>query len=109
MVPQTRGHLEARGAEQISQLRRKLGELLGVKGSDVSEEHGSVAEVFGDGRVGGADGGEAESGLLLEEIDGGFELFVDQLELCFVAIGVAFDFALEDGEAELLGAPARGL
>jgi len=45
----------------------------------------------------------------MEEIDGGFELFVNQLELCFVTFWVTFDFTLKGKKTDILGAPARCL
>lgn len=74
----------------------------------MSQKHGSVAEVLGNGTV-GADGGESESRLLLKEIYGGFELFVNQMELRFVTLWVTLDLTLKDRKAELIGAPARRL
>lgn len=62
----------------MGELLREFGKLLRVKRCDMGQEHGPIAEVFGYGGVSGyaGDGGEVENSLLLEEIEGGFELAV---------------------------------
>lgn len=84
--------------------------MLGVERGDVREESDAVAEVFGDGGVGGdaADGGEVERRLLPEELEGGVELVVDEGELGLVAFRVAFHLGLEGREAQLLGGEGGG-
>lgn len=71
------------GAEEVGDLLGEVGELVGVEGGDVSEEHGQVAEVFGDDEIGGdaCGGGEIEGGLVVEEVEGGVEVAVEEAEL----------------------------
>lgn len=78
MTAKAGGQRGGGGSEQVGELLRELRELFGVKRSDVSQERGSVAEVLGDRGVGAdaADGGEVESGLLLEELQRRLELAV---------------------------------
>lgn len=84
--------------------------MLRVKRSDVGQEHGPIAEVFRDRGVGGdaADGGETHGGLLLEEVERGIELIVEEDELRLVPFWVALHLGLERREAQLLGGSTGG-
>ncbi|WRX16120.1 hypothetical protein QQP08_008607 [Theobroma cacao] len=56
----------------------------------MGQEHGTITEVLGDGwvRTDASNGGEVESRLLLEELESGIELTVDEMELRFVPLWV---------------------
>ena len=84
-------------AKQVGEFAREIGEVFGVKRSDVGEEHGPVAEVLGDGGVAAdaGDGGEVHSGLSLKEFEGGIELVINKKKLRFVAFGIALHFRLK--------------
>lgn len=107
-APKPGGQRPRGGAEELGEPTRELGQPHGVERRDVGQERGAVAEVLGDGGVGGdaADGGEAEGGLLLEELERGVELAVDEAELRLVPLRVALHLRLERRQAQLLGAPA---
>lgn len=84
--------------------------MLRVERGDVGQEHGSIAEVFGYGGViaDAADGGEIEGRLLLEELQRGLELAVDEDQLRFVPFRVELHLGLKCQQAHPLGAPPRG-
>lgn len=100
----------ASGAEQVGDLLGEVSEVFGVEGGDVSQEHSQFSEVFGASGIGGdacGGGGEIEGGLVVEEVERGVEVAVEEAKLGFVAFGVAFHFGLEGWEAQLLCGSSR--
>ena len=80
LAAKSRRQRARRAAKQVGEFAREIGEVFWVKRSDVGEEHGPVAKVFGDSGVAAdaSDGGEVHSGLSLKEFQGGIELVIDK-------------------------------
>lgn len=77
MTPQRRRERPPVLPQKLGDLPRELVDVSGVEGGDVSEEHGEVAELLGDGGVGGG----GEGGVTAEEVEGGVEVAEDEVEL----------------------------
>lgn len=74
MTPEWRRKGPCVGAEEVGDLTWEVGELIHVKGGDVGEEQRQVGKVLGDGGVRGG----AEGGLVVEKIEGGLEVAVEE-------------------------------